>query len=307
MRAILFAFVMMCSAIASAITLDKIVVFGDSLSDNGNLYELYKHQFPMSPPYYQGRMTNGPVWVELLAQTLFDGKSASHLEDYAFSGASVEDEDDPKPEFTLKNQLFAYFLPRHDIADARTLYVVWIGANNYLEPPNDTEQATAAVNRSVKKNLEELAEKGAKHVLVLNLPDLGMTPAAREFGTRAPLSQLTRLHNDMLRQTVDNLKTTYPSVQWMHFDVESALDEMLTNPTANGFTNVTDACVGSNVESSRKSALSIVANVKAKVVFPEECAGYLFFDLVHPSALGHKILAARVRALLDTSDLHFVS
>ncbi|HDV5785644.1 TPA: hypothetical protein RJD83_002616 [Legionella pneumophila] len=42
----------------------NIVVFGDGLSDNGNLYAYTNHRRPASPAYYNGRFSNGPVWVE---------------------------------------------------------------------------------------------------------------------------------------------------------------------------------------------------------------------------------------------------
>lgn len=38
------------SGIISATPLHNIVIFGDSLSDNGNLYEFMKKQIPQSPP-----------------------------------------------------------------------------------------------------------------------------------------------------------------------------------------------------------------------------------------------------------------
>jgi len=49
---------------ASAQTYGRLVVFGDSLSDNGNLYAISGQ--PTSPPYFQGRFSNGPVFTELL-------------------------------------------------------------------------------------------------------------------------------------------------------------------------------------------------------------------------------------------------
>ena len=41
-----------------------LVVFGDSLSDNGNLFDLTG--FPQ-PPAWEGRSSNGPVYAEQLA------------------------------------------------------------------------------------------------------------------------------------------------------------------------------------------------------------------------------------------------
>ncbi len=46
------------SGIVADAPLHNIVVFGDSLSDNGNLYEIMKHQLPQSPPYFEGRFSN---------------------------------------------------------------------------------------------------------------------------------------------------------------------------------------------------------------------------------------------------------
>ena len=39
---------------ASAQSYSRLVVFGDSLSDNGNLYAVTAGTTPLSPPYYQG-------------------------------------------------------------------------------------------------------------------------------------------------------------------------------------------------------------------------------------------------------------
>jgi phospholipase/lecithinase/hemolysin len=48
-------------ALAGPIT--GVVVFGDSLSDAGNVYAATGNRFPPAP-YSGGRFTNGPVWVQ---------------------------------------------------------------------------------------------------------------------------------------------------------------------------------------------------------------------------------------------------
>ncbi len=70
---------------AQSATFDSIVAFGDSLSDKGNLYSLTGDTIPPSPPYYQGRFSNGPVWVEDVAKYL-----GIPLADYALGGANTD-------------------------------------------------------------------------------------------------------------------------------------------------------------------------------------------------------------------------
>jgi hypothetical protein len=56
-------------AYAQAPRPDNIIVFGDSLSDTGNAFEATGRREPPSPPYFAGRFSNGPVWVEDFAAT----------------------------------------------------------------------------------------------------------------------------------------------------------------------------------------------------------------------------------------------
>ena len=64
-----------------------LVVFGDSLSDNGNLFALTG--FPL-PPRWEGRSSNGPVYAEQLANFLH-----MNLDDRAFAGAEASDASPP--------------------------------------------------------------------------------------------------------------------------------------------------------------------------------------------------------------------
>src|SRR5690242_20274022 len=57
---------------ALAQTYSGVQAFGDSLTDNGNLFALTRaiQPVPPSPPYFDGRFSNGPVWVEQLMPRL---------------------------------------------------------------------------------------------------------------------------------------------------------------------------------------------------------------------------------------------
>jgi phospholipase/lecithinase/hemolysin len=89
--ALLLAFTALIAIPASAsepATYNQIVVFGDSLSDNGNLYRTALGLMPKSPPYYQGRFSNGPAWADIAAKYFADKHNVT-LENYAVGGETV--------------------------------------------------------------------------------------------------------------------------------------------------------------------------------------------------------------------------
>ena len=56
------------SSPVAASVFSQIYAFGDSLSDNGNVFAATGMGFPPAP-YAQGRFSNGPVWAENLAES----------------------------------------------------------------------------------------------------------------------------------------------------------------------------------------------------------------------------------------------
>lgn len=294
------------SGVVCATPLNNIVVFGDSLSDNGNLYEYMKHQLPQSPPYFEGRFSNGPVWIERLIASYFPNDPNSHLQDYAVGGAGVSvNEEDDEVFFTLRREVNAYLLAHQDQASPNSLYIIWIGANNYLGMPAEVEETLKNVNLGITNSIQRLVEKGAKHILVLNLPDLGTTPAAIEFDSREMMTYFSTQHNNALVKTVDYFKETYPEVEWLFFDMSSHFNNVLEHASEYGFTNITNTCSNLIIdEITKKSVLRMVASVKPKLT-TDVCEGYLFFDLVHPTALAHKIMAEKARTMLDEAGIEF--
>lgn len=306
MKTIFAAVVFFFSAMVSATSINTIVVFGDSLSDNGNLFEYMKRQLPLSPPYFEGRFTNGPIWVELLAESYFPKNTQAHLLDYAFGGAGVmEDDEDGDGYFTLAREIDSYLLSHNDKADANSLYVVWMGANNYLAIPNDAEKALYDVDQGMQHSLQHLVDKGAKHILVVNLPDLGKTPIAREFDAVELLTHLALQHNNILQKRIEDFKKSAPDVQWLFFDVNAMMTDMFDNPSRYGFTNTSDTCYEEMIEKpSKQSILKMVSTVMLSSK-KDACDGFLFFDPVHPSALGHWHMAEQTKNLFANEGLEF--
>ena len=54
---------------SSSGTYSQIVVFGASLSDNGNAVSIVPGLFP-GAPYYPGRASNGLLWIDVVAAEL---------------------------------------------------------------------------------------------------------------------------------------------------------------------------------------------------------------------------------------------
>ena len=302
MKYLLSGFLLLVASWAQAVSLNKIVIFGDSLSDNGNLYEYMKHQLPTSPPYFAGRFSNGPVWIEQLATFYYGDQADAHLLDYACGGAGVieeelDDADEDDVLFTLSREVDSYLLAHHDKANAESLYVLWIGANNYIALPDDTEQSLIMVNDGIQKQLERLAEKGAKHIMVLTLPDLGCTPAAADFDSNELLTDLAKKHNAVLSQRIDLLKNQYPDIQWILFDVSEIFLNAYQHPELYGFSNVKDTCYeAAMVEPSSMTVLKMAASIK--VNHAAACDGYLFFDIIHPTTLAHEFIAKEAQKVL---------
>ncbi|MES9978481.1 MAG: SGNH/GDSL hydrolase family protein, partial [Candidatus Thiodiazotropha sp. 6PLUC5] len=130
---------------------DRVVVFGDSLSDPGNAFSLSGVSIkpPYSSldeflipgaPYARGghHFSNGETWVERFAAKLdlkesagpaFDGQNRGKLKktNYAVGGARARDYGQ---NINLATQLAAFFSDAQGQASEQSLYVVALGGND---------------------------------------------------------------------------------------------------------------------------------------------------------------------------------
>ena len=249
-------------AVALADPFSSVVVYGDSLSDNGNLFAISGQP---GAPYYMGRRSNGPVAVEQLAANL-----GVPLEDFAWIGATtgignLSDGGTP-------TNLGSFSLPGMQVELAGTegslgpflsngLFVVWGGADDFLSPsPLDTTP-TAIIARGVDDLVgivTTLQSLGAQHILVPGMPDLGLTPTFESMGpvAAAEASLITNAFNAELQASLPTGVRFY--------DTASLVRSMVADPSAFGFTNVTDPCFNG-------------------VTVCSDPSQYLFWDDFHPT------------------------
>lgn len=284
---------------ATAATFSNLYTFGDSLVDTGNAFNLTGS--PQSPPY-ERRFSNGPVWVEYLAEDLglslnpfFGGFNRTEGIDFAIGGASTGTTNPiitgitglPSPT-GLQNQI-DLFKTTNPAADPDALHVVWAGAVDYLFG-GETDPSEPVANLS--NAVSELAAVGAKNILVTNLPDLGELPRTRNTPISDNLNTLTAQHNSALSTTLNDLSQSLdPNVNLISFDVNTVFDQVLANPGAAGFTNVTDSCL-TNYTFPLDTDFDVCDN-------PDQ---FLFWDDIHPTTFAHEQIANFALATLEEDE-----
>jgi phospholipase/lecithinase/hemolysin len=258
---VLFAFALSLSAAPFS----RIGAFGDSLADNGNLFALTGNTFPPSPPYFNGRASNGPVAVEYLSELL-----GTPLVDFAVYGATtglgnLVDGGSTAVSNGLPGVLSEYTeaLGRGFSVNSSDLYVILGGpANDFRSGLTLPALQTALTNQIALVTL--LQSKGAQNIIVAGLPDLGLIPFVAQNGPAA--AQVASLFSQGYN---DALKKALPSgVKF--FNLSAILYAAYADPS---FTNKTQPCVvGTTVCSDSDS--------------------YIFWDEFHPTTRVHALAGA---------------
>jgi phospholipase/lecithinase/hemolysin len=245
----------------------EIVAFGDSLSDTGNTY--LAAGTPTSPPYYQGHYSNGPIWLEYLANKLgvaLPTPSLAGGSDNAWGGAQTDLTGTSFMGTPNIGTQIAGFLAGHTLNGSQ-LVTVWGGANDFLNAGQTNP--TVVVNNLVSE-ISMLAAAGARNFLVPNLPLLGQLPATQALpqANRDALNQLTMVFNVELKSALNQLQTSL-HVSIAQPDISALVASAVANPGAYNFTNVTDAALANNSNG----------------------VGYLFWDSVHPTTQADQFIA----------------
>lgn len=282
---------------------DHMVVFGDSLSDDGNLSLVAQLPFTM-------RFTTNPgqTGVENVAD-YFGVPMTPALAggtDFAFGGAGVVNNSPGTPAGvpTLPTQLGMYLQATGNKADPNTLYTVWGGANDvfYNVAMAQLGQLTQA---QVQANLQTaavtelgmiqtLGKAGARYVMVFNLPNIGLTPSALAAGPQgaAQLTGLSILYNNTL-----NSGLASAGVNIIPVNSYAILNEIVADPARYGFTNVTQpACTGG--DGSSFECLPAGTPGATVTYQPGTENTYLFADGVHPTTAAHAMLAQYAESII---------
>ena len=345
---------LLASTAASAAQFSQVIVFGDSLSDAGNISLASD---PSIQPPLEFTTNPGSVIVQNIANHYGYSLTASLAggTDYAWGGAGVLTNSPGTPSGvpTITDQVNAYLAAGS--VNSNALYSMWGGANDIFYAatsagaastaqaliaqnvaaqiaqlegagytaaqiqaltPSITTQVTALVTQQVLaaagvstlesaaqaqasiiaaaqqevKLIGQLQAAGVKNMLVFNLPNIGLTPDATEEGASAAaaLTGLSGLYNGELNAGIQQLGRGVIPV-----NTYALLNELIANPSAYGFTNVTTpACgVGSSSVQCGPQGSGLPYTYA-----PGTNETYLFADGVHPTLAADRLLSQAVLA-----------
>ncbi len=276
------------TSLASAASYSGLYVFGDSLSDTGNIASLIGsnagqvitgNSYIPSQPYASGQFTNGDVWVKSFAEMIGLGPFATAVRNgganFAFGGARTSTDGAGLPP-SLTAQAGLFLGSTGNVAPGGALYVVAGGGNDARDALQaaatsaDPFAAIAAAASAYALNtgaiVDRLQAAGAQHIIVWDAPNLALAPAVNAQGPGATFlgGAVSAAMNGALAARLSG------EAGVSLFDLYGLQGKIYANPSAYGLSNVADAC-------------GAVANCNAST--------YLYWDGIHPTAAGHAILA----------------
>ena len=286
---IAFFAALVATAFAQNRTFTSQYTFGDSLSDNGNAFAASRGTVNASAPYFGGRWSNGPTFVEQLGNTLAPAAAISAARgnlDFAYGGATAVPALSAVPFPSLPVQL-QQFQVQHAPIQSTDLFTVWMGANDILNTASQANpglMAPAGINaaQATASAIQTLITLGAKNLLVLNMPDIGLTPAGLSSGGGSLLTAGSFAYNAEFDARLKAIAASAADVNITRIDAAALIARIQVDYKALGYANATSGLI-----------------LPASAGGGGDPNGYVFFDGIHPTARTHALLAKIVLEALN--------
>jgi phospholipase/lecithinase/hemolysin len=290
------------ASFAAQAAYSNVYFFGDSLSDTGNVYTAAAtaNIIQPPPPYYDGRFSNGPLWVEYLAAGLGNAEAAKPFQlggnNYAWAGAMTDTNglaDGLLGISTgLQAQVTNFWGSTHATASANDLFVIAIGGNDLFGIAAAFPDAADAAARqiaaqmavnNVMTSLNELIAKGASNFLIATAPNIGVTPDAIYGGIAPAATDVSMQYNALLAAAIAGLNS---NINVTGFDLFSLVTE-LVDDAANG------------------GALYGLGNGVTPCIMTglDTCNDAVFFDGMHPTAIVHAMAGQAALATIAANQV----
>ncbi|WP_275665471.1 SGNH/GDSL hydrolase family protein [Vibrio sp. Isolate33] len=266
-------------------TINRIVTFGDSLSDTGNLFNGSQWVFPNANSWFLGHFSNGLVWTEYLAKAkdvpLYNwavGGAAGTNQYVALTGV-----------YDQVTSYLTYMKVAKNYRPENTLFTLEFGLNDFM----NYDREVADVKADFSSALIRLTESGASNILLFTLPDATKAPQFK-YSTE---QEIIKVRGKILEfnQFIKAQAEYYQSMgkNMVLFDASALFASITDNPELHGFRNASDACLDLN----RSSAADYLRSHS----LTNDCAtygsdSYVFWGVTHPTTATHKYIADHILA-----------
>lgn len=261
----------------------QIAIFGDSLSDDGNLYHRTLGIGPKKSKYYNGRFTNDPgTWTDYLESDfnsmglISHSRSKSHknfIINYSIGGATTYDYDDnlhtikniSQFEFNASQKLVQSIHQQitnyisHNTVNSHSLGMIWTGANDFLWAgawaqgfhPNIQQANYNTITQYAEKGildaLATLKKAGMTHIILAGTPNITLTP---KFIHKDYSNSFKNVIWGYIQNYNQFLKHLH--ISGLHIIYIDPAEIMQSFMHSGEYSNITDACLTSDTPSQNK-------------------------------------------------------
>lgn len=294
---------------ATAATFSASYVFGDSLSDRGNLADIFGHHFP-DPPFFHDSFTNGPTAVQVMSArfglsadpSLFPTAFADPYRlgyppggtNYAVAGATAGN---AKAQGVagggnLPGQIGAFLAQAGNKAPSDALYTVFIGGNDVRNAAHKLDGSYVADGLATEAaGINTLLAAGAKNLLVVNVPDVGLIPEFT-FGPAdqdAAATAYSVQYNQGLGASVSQISAANPGANIKLFDLFAFNNALVANAAGLGITNTTTPCYLNTGALASSPSTPLQINPACGPIDPAtgqaaNIGQFQYWDAIHPTA-----------------------
>ncbi|CAK3347022.1 Thermolabile hemolysin [Vibrio crassostreae] len=271
--------------LVQANTINRIVTFGDSLSDTGNLFNGSQWVFPNANSWFLGHFSNGLVWTEYLAKAkdvpLYNwavGGAAGTNQYVALTGV-----------YDQVTSYLTYMKVAKNYRPENSLFTLEFGLNDFM----NYDREVADVKADFSSALIRLTESGASNILLFTLPDATKAPQFKYSTEQEIIKVRGKIleFNQFIKAQAEYYQSMGKNV--VLFDASALFASITDTPEQHGFRNASDACLDLN----RSSAADYLRSHS----LTNDCAtygsdSYVFWGVTHPTTATHKYIADHILA-----------
>ncbi|WP_010545183.1 SGNH/GDSL hydrolase family protein [Sphingomonas elodea] len=284
------------SAWAAGGSYSGLYVFGDSLVDSGNAY-LGTGGAVAKPTdgYFAGRFSNGFNFADYLGLMITGAPTTPAFAgglNVAVGGATAAySPTETSPSFLSQ---LAYFQTKIATSiDSNALVLVTFGGNDVRDTIGTGGAVSfSAAAQALTNGMNALYALGARNVVIVGSPDIGLLPASAAVAGAVPgrLAELT-LRSQQINAFLAALASSFdaaPGATASYFDLFGYEHDLLANPSAFGLPSTLNTTTPCQVPGGGSPQLA-------------NCSNALYFDAIHPTTQVHQAIATAIAGQLGIS------